>query len=251
MDTYRLPFNRTGSKLSLIPVLKKYIPADYETYIEPFFGGGSVFWRLIDKNKRSILNDIDADLIRALKILKRGISENEIESYKIPNSLAEQEKIVNTNSNRPIDIYARYFYKSNGTFSGKGIGRQYKQLNIMNRLKSTDIYKDGLKNATIANGSYESILKNYDSPKSFFFIDPPYEKSQQLYSNFNIDYEKLRDLLEKLRGKFILTINDSPVILEIFKQFKIKRITVKSNAGGRPDGGIGLRDRRELIISNY
>ena len=53
--------------------------------------------------------------------------------------------------------------------------------------------------------------------------------------------------LNKLKGKFILTINDSPQIREIFKDFDIIPLTVKSE--GRR--GIGVGSRAELLIKNY
>ena len=83
----------------------------------------------------------------------------------------------------------------------------------------------------------------------FFFIDPPYEESKGLYKAFTFDFEELRDVLSKIKGSFMLTLNDSPNIRNIFREFNIKSVVVP--AGSKKFGDIGAKDRKELIIMNY
>ena len=54
-------------------------------------------------------------------------------------------------------------------------------------------------------------------------------------------------LLSGIKGKFILSINDSANIRAIFNKFNIKALTVK--AKGRV--GLGEDDRKELLITNF
>jgi DNA adenine methylase len=56
----------------------------------------------------------------------------------------------------------------------------------------------------------------------------------------------MNKLLKSLKGKFLLTINDSPTIRAFFKGFKMKPVTVKAKGIG-----IGHKDRKELFITNY
>ena len=82
--------------------------------------------------------------------------------------------------------------------------------------------------------------------QKLFFIDPPYENtSENFYLENNIiDYNDLFFLLQNIKGKFLLTLNDSLYIRKIFKNFIIKKITVKSFWQGK-------KDRKELLIMNY
>jgi len=104
-----------------------------------------------------------------------------------------------------------------------------------------------MKNTTILKQDYKKVIHKYDSPNTFFFLDPPYENSDSLYKDDTIDYEEMADVLNKIKGKFLLTINDSPNIRKIFKDFVIKPILVK----GYGYEGIGKKDRKELFIMNY
>jgi len=55
-------------------------------------------------------------------------------------------------------------------------------------------------------------------------------------------------VLSKVKGKFVLSLNDSPNIRNIFKQFKIRGIRVE---GGNDEQSIGQHTRKEVIIKNY
>ena len=91
------------------------------------------------------------------------------------------------------------------------------------------------------------IINKYDSPTTLFFLDPPYEKSKGLYEEYKFDYNELNDVLKRVKGYFILTLNDSKNIRNIFKDFIIKGITV----GKKSNAGFGQNDRKEVIIMNY
>jgi DNA adenine methylase len=103
-----------------------------------------------------------------------------------------------------------------------------------------------MSNTKILNQSYEKLFK-YDSPETFFYLDPPYESSEGLYKDPIIDYEEMRNFLDKIKGKFLLSINDSPYIRKVFKGYKIKGFTLK----GVGNKGVGENPRKELFIRNY
>ncbi len=60
---------------------------------------------------------------------------------------------------------------------------------------------------------YEEILKRYDRPTTFFYLDPPYY-DRKLY-RYNLDPEdfaKMAERLKGLQGKFLLSLNDVPEV---------------------------------------
>src|SRR4029077_3138670 len=64
---------------------------------------------------------------------------------------------------------------------------------------------------------YQEILRKYDRDYTFFYLDPPYFDRPHYKFNFEEkDYRELADRLKKLKGKFLLSINDVPAIRRIF-----------------------------------
>lgn len=61
-----------GGKTSLYRVLRENIPSKFETYFEPFFGGGTMFWNLKNEGKmrRAVISNIDPSLINLLTVVK-------------------------------------------------------------------------------------------------------------------------------------------------------------------------------------
>jgi len=103
------------------------------------------------------------------------------------------------------------------------------------------------------NKDYEAVVKKYDSPETFFFIDPPYENTAKEFGyaqSSEFDFERLKDVLSKIKGNFLLTINDSKRIRDLFRQFHIKPIKVP-NAYSHRKNSKQKAFRPELIITNY
>ena len=136
------------------------------------------------------------------------------------------------------------------TFGGTGKGdvREDTPSNLYNKLKDIQEYKDRMKNTTILSQDYKAVVKKYDSSETVFYLDPPYENSDKLYKHDSMNYEQMANLLRSIKGKFILSINDSSNIRTIFKCFKMKTTTVITQ-GNKGIGSGG--NRSELLIMNY
>jgi DNA adenine methylase len=247
-------FNRVGSKVSLIKDIIPVIPP-HTTYVEPFVGGGAIFWNKTPAEK-SVINDLDKELITGYKILKRISPKTDLtfldNAKKVDGKFPEIEKFiesVNKNSTDG-DKLLRIMKLLNGTFNSKGIGKIYKNPSTESKMDDISEYKKLLKSTTILNKDYLQVIKEYDSPTTFFFLDPPYEDSDKsYYKNITIDYNEMSDALKKIKGKFLLTINDSKIIRDKFKDFIIKTIVVRNPAN--TDFGEETRNRKELFITNY
>jgi DNA adenine methylase len=104
--------------------------------------------------------------------------------------------------------------------------------------------KDKLKSIKIEKADYKNTIQKYDSPNTFFYLDPPYfETLSEDYETGNIDHKELADILKNIKGKFLLSHNDIPYYRKLYKGFKIKRIKNRQFLGG----GIVY----ELLIKNY
>jgi DNA adenine methylase len=102
----------------------------------------------------------------------------------------------------------------------------------------------------IENKPYQEIIKRYDRPNTFFYVDPPYYTFEDYYGPgiFSTnDFSLLAQLLSNIQGKFVMSINDVPVIRDLFKSFHIEEaITSYSAAAAHRKKQV-----TELLIMNY
>jgi DNA adenine methylase len=108
--------------------------------------------------------------------------------------------------------------------------------------------KEILKNVPILNQSFETVIKKYDDKTTFFYLDPPYENPKQSDYKDYVTPEQVYDVLKNIKGRFLLSYNDSSNIRNIFKEFNIKGITTVYAGYTK---GQKRRTVNELIITNY
>ena len=129
-------------------------------------------------------------------------------------------------------------------------GRTYSNPTSKYILQNTDFikYKDRLKNVKITNLSFEKLIDKYNNSNTFFYLDPPYEASKD-YSNF-VDPQDMYNAVKKIKGKFMLSYNDSPTIRNLFKEFHIHNIKTMYELGGTFQGST-KQIINEVYITNY
>lgn len=240
----RTPFTRTGNKYPLRDVIADLIP-NHSIYIEPFVGSGAIFFHK-EPAQKSILADLDSDVVKQFKMLKR-ISPNPAK-YNIKYTVADIQKMVDAPQKSLENKWLQLLYKKGNTFGNSGKGKIFNNYSYEDKIKRIPEYKEKLRNTIILKQDWKAVVKEYDSPTAFIFLDPPYEKSDGLYANVSINYDEMANILRSIKGKFMLTINDSANIRKIFRGFKMKRVFVKGTSNGNMPLG---KNRKELIITNY
>lgn len=239
------PIPRVGGKSRLKKRILDLFPKDYESmiYVEPFIGGGAVFF---EKNisTKEIINDLDKHVYTIFKGLKKygkSIGKINISITKdIYTTLQDTHyKSLKKNTEKNILI-------SRNAFMGSTRINIYFNTHKHNATMDFTLYEDRLKDTTILNTDALKVIKKYDSPNTLFYLDPPYEGSTtDLYKYPVFNYEALAKLLKRIKGKFILSINDSEVIRELFKEYTIHEVTV--NYGFLR----GNNKKTELLITNF
>lgn len=155
-----------------------------------------------------------------------------------------------------IERASFFFYRLTQSFGAKG---ENFAMNAKSR-KPRSLYKDFTKWAkrldqvTIENMDFEKLIKEYDKEETLFYCDPPYVGTESYYKNvreFNLkDHKRLYKTLKSIKGKFLLSYNDTPFIRELYKDFKIIkseeiRYTLGANAHGNK------KSVCEIFIMNY
>lgn len=96
---------------------------------------------------------------------------------------------------------------------------------------------------------FRELIPRYDRPHTLFYLDPPYWDIVGYEHNFvEQDFIDLADVLTGIKGRFLMSVNDTPEVREIFDRFEIEEVTLKYSMG-RSEGSRD-RLRTELLISN-
>lgn len=240
-------FTRIGGKHKVAPLIIDLFP-QFQTYVEPFVGSGQVFLSLILKpNKKYVLSDLDNDIYdlwRDMKtVSKKDISElpwtGERNLFHTLKNNHFKDPLHRLHRNLYISFYS-YSGDKSGGFADKKCVRGKKFLETFERLQQK------VKKARIHKKDYGQIINQYDSKDTLFYLDPPYFLKEGLYEGNGIDPNALRDVCRKIKGKFILSYNQDPVIYHLFsRDFYIHKIEIPYTSGKQKFRQV------ELIITNF
>ena len=254
-------FKWSGGKKDEIPKFLEHIPKFTGTYLEPFIGGGAVFFHL--NPKKAAISDMHKELVDFYQSIKNGDCDkiyNFMKSH--PNKEEEYYKVRDIEPKNVLENGARFYYLRKTCYRGmlrynkKGKFNipygKYKTYNYEN-LKNKD-YEKLLKNTDIYNESFEHIFKNYNSKNNFMFLDPPYDSefTDYGYCKFGKDEHKtLAKCFKETKIKCLMIIGKTPFIQELYKDYIVdeydKKYRFKLHSG-RVGNEINTK---HLIIKNY
>ena len=260
-----------GGKLYLRDVILHNIPGRIENYVEPFLGGANLFLGLRTKGiiieNKCILNDLDKDIYSIWRVIQSKEETKNLQSFLSKMSLHSEDLFKWFRSEKDdLDyrfralrlIYMIYLSPIGRRQSyNKGYGRiRTKYMKIYSIHKNMMKYHNyfSLMNAEIHNEDFRAILTKYDLSRSFIYLDPPYHNTEQYKVGpfRDNDFKDLANLLSKIEGKFILSINDDKFIRNVFNSFKIEPIkTIQCSNSLFVKGNDRERHlKSELLISN-
>ena len=231
----------------------------HKTYAECFVGMGGVFFRREFKPKAEIINDYSRDVATLFRVLEHHFVSfmRELE-WKIT-SRTEFERLLKTDPDTLTDMQRAscFLYLQKTAFGGKVSGRNFgvssQSSARFNVTKLTAVLEDvheRLAGVTIECLDYKKFISRYDHDDCLFYLDPPYYGCEDDYGSelFNRDeFELMAELLKGIKGRFILSINDTPEIREIFGDFHLSEVGTTYSVGGGANQG----KFSELIIMNY
>lgn len=110
--------------------------------------------------------------------------------------------------------------------------------------------EDRMANVVIENQDFETLIRHYDRPDAFFYADPPYFSTEDMYEvGFGWDdHVRLRETLGRIKGKFLLSYNDCPEIRELYDGFSLFDFSRTHSMAQRYEAG---KEFKELLIANY
>jgi DNA adenine methylase len=246
----RPAIGRMGGKTRLKKIIvNNYFPKDYinMVYVEPFLGGGSIYFYKEKGNEKEIINDLDKNVY----IVMKGLKNYDWDKYKnLVNITMSKEifsKIKDSNPKNDFGIFIKNLLLFKTSFFSKqksiSLDKEGKKLNM-----NFDGFKERLSNTTILNKNYKDVIIKYDSVNTFFYLDPPYSMSdEEHYTHSSFDLNELYELLKNIKGKFLLSYDYNKNAINLFKSFTIKII----NTTYASTQHIEKRNKKELLIYNY
>jgi DNA adenine methylase len=245
-----------GGKRNLSRRLVEQIGAtSHDLYAEAFVGMGGVFFRRTIRPKVEVINDISADVATLFRILQRHYQSFLEELKWRLSGRAEFERLMRTDPSTLTDLEraARFLYLQRSSFGGKVDGRSFgvsrttsARFDLTKLVPMLEAVHDRLAGVVIEWLSFADFIRRYDRPGALFYLDPPYWQCEDDYGPgvFSpADFTLLRTVLEGLKGRFILSINDRPEIRSIFAGFAIEEVGVNYRISGEATAA------RELIIT--
>lgn len=254
-----------GGKRKLADEIMASFPQDFKYYGEPFCGALNIFLRYRGKTKtNNVLNDINGKLINFLRCLREHPDEllNSIQKSSLGIFARDIGKEAAQQMNNPyltdIQRAAAFFILNKHSFGGttdhfsfSAKRSSVKPFNFEACKRIFALCSEALQYAVIENLHYSKFIKTLDRSDSFFYLDPPYYACADVYQdNFkHDDFVALRDQLKGIQGKFLMSLNGHPEVLELFKDFRIWKLekphayTLSATSNKTP--------AHEILICNY
>ena len=275
-----------GGKSRIAPrLIIPNIPTDIEEFVEVF---GGMFWTFFNMDlkqfpnlKKVVYNDfnpLNYNLFKCIQNPTRLLEEiNSIPCQQFGEEVTPpiykeqfirfQAEIFDENfSVEPGDfnVAAKYVYVLTQVFSGSkpekssfiDLKGKYKSkyLTFRDKLSKPDWVEHFLKITHVENMDFADVIKKYDSPTTYIYLDPPYWKTENYYSNHDFDredHERLAICLKDVKGKFSLSYYDFPLLSEWFPKDQYsweKKEFAKAAAAKK---GTKQNMGEELLIMNY
>lgn len=280
----------TGGKRKEIKIFQEYYPTFVKDgskylYVEPFFGGGAVYWSL--NAHENIINDVDSELINFMQQIKLSpdwMLDKVQDLAKELKTITTKEKLKEITISQAKNHRGKFYYelrnldKNGGLNNISNQNRAYRfyvvnqlAFNGMRRFNSsgefnipygnyktislniTPEHKNLLQRTEIFQGDYSHIMKQNDTENTFIYLDPPYTREFNEYSHghsFDLDKQReLKNIIVSMKhAKVMLIINSDEFTRELYNGFIVHKYSLKyaTNIKNRYNNEV-----EHLVICNY
>lgn len=231
---------------------------DHLCYCEPFAGASWVLFRK-PESKVEVINDLNREIVTFYRVVQHHLEEF-VRYFKwvlIARDEFERLKRVEGDTLTDIQRAARFYYLQQSCFGGRmddnpafGYAAvRGPKLNLLRIEESLSEAHLRLARTYIECLPYHEVIKRYDKPTTLFYIDPPYWDCENYYGKGMFckeDFNVLAELLKRIEGKFILSLNDKPEVRELFGAFSFEAVDVAYTCSNGKNLKAG-----ELIIRNF
>lgn len=256
-----------GGKTQMLKDILPQIPEYTGKYIEPFFGGGALFFALAPEN--AVIADSNPELINMYVQVANDVDGviNILHTYQNTEEMFYEVRALDWMDLSKTEAAARTIYLNRTCFNGlyrvnrKGqfntpFGK-YKNPTICDE-KLLRVVSKQLQKATIICGDYLDVLRQYALPGDFVFLDPPYVPvseyadfkrytKEQFYEDDHRNLAEEVKRLQKLGCYVILTNSDHPLVHELYQDFEIQIVDTKRSISSKGNS----RKGKDVIVKAF
>ena len=265
-----------GGKRQIIDKLKSYAPYEFDTYYEPFVGGGALLFELAPK--KAVINDSNKELMNVYSVLCDEDKFNKmcrlLNNYEVNHNEEFYYDLRNKDKNKKtfdrLSDYtraARTIYLNKACFNGLYRVNSKNEFNVpFGKKEKVNTYDGGnlitvsnyltMNDIKILSVDFEEALK--DAKKGdFVYFDPPYDSDTNTFNSYTEggfgkeEQRRLARVFKELddRGVYVMLSNhNTTLIRELYEGYNINVIEAKRNinSNGSKRGKV-----EELIITNF
>ena len=274
-----------GGKSKIGKWIVPYYDKNMEVYLETF---GGMFWCFYNMDlkqfpnlKKVVYNDFNPLNYNLFKCIQNPTellrTINSIDCQKQGEDITPElyrEQFVSFqadifNKDFSVEAYdyetaAKYVYVLTQVFSGSkpetskfiDLKGKYKSkyLTFRDKLMKPDWVDHFLKITDVENMDFADVINKYDSPSTYIYLDPPYWKTENYYSNHDFDcndHERLANVLHGVQGKFSLSYYDFDLLREWFPEDRYTWVRKEFAKAAAAKKGEKQNMGEELLIMNY
>lgn len=254
-----------GGKAQMLDHLRSRVPTTYRRYIEPFIGGGALFFSI--QAQKSIISDSNPELINVYQQVAKNVDEviAQLMQYNNSEEMFYAVREQNWLQLSKTEAAARTIFLNKTCFNGLYRVNKKGQFNVpFGRYKNPKICdiqalyeaSNVLNNAEIICGDYAFVLEYYAQPGDFVFLDPPYlpvsvysdfkrYTKEQFYERDHIKLANIVMRLHELGCHVILTNSNHPLVHKLYSPFRIDVFQTRRNVSCCGEKRVG----EDVIIS--
>jgi DNA adenine methylase len=222
----RWPGGKRRHLTILLPLIRPH-----HAYVEAFAGGLALFLAK-ERSELEVINDQNDTLVALYRNAQWHAEELIAEIQWALNARRNFVDFKREPGLTEIQKCARWLICNKISYGGKGenFGLQGARSSRENLMLAIRALRERLDRAVIENLPYEKCVGYYDKPDTFFFFDPPYLRAHPgVYDGWTVEQmQGLRAVIDKLKGSYVLTVDDSPETREIFAGLKIRASAIRN-----------------------
>lgn len=236
-----------GGKAQLLNELLPKVPTSYHRYIEPFVGGGALFFALCPQN--GLIADSNPELINMYRQIAENVDKviQQLKTYQNTQEAFYTVRGQDWSDLPPFEAAARMIYLNKTCYNGLYRVNRKGQFNVPYgrysnpKICDTDaLYAASsvLKHTEILCGDYMLVLEHYAKPGDFIFLDPPYlpiseysdfkrYTKEQFYEEDHVELAKVVMRMHERGCHVLLTNSNHPLVHELYAPFNIEVVQTK------------------------
>lgn len=248
-----------GGKTQLLGEIIPQMPQTYERFIEPFFGGGALFFAVRPEN--GVIADINPELVNLYRSVADDVDKviSYLGEYKNTEEAFYEVRALDWTNLSNAEAASRTIFLNKTCFNGLYRVNKSGQFNVpYGRYASPKIIDDDalraasalLKDTTIVCGDYKTVLREHAQCGDFVFLDPPYlpvseysdfrrYTKEQFYEEDHADLASEVKRLHEIGCHVILTNSNHPLVHEHYSDFNIKVVQTKRHISCNGKGRTG------------